>query len=274
MSEENGKEVKRKKRERLFWALWLAAAAGTGFFGVVCFRRPDQGILRHWLLVYFTGIVIFWQVLVISRVCLWNAYGIAGVLKKGKRILLRVLSVLFCIFVVLALMVFWSIGLVSKPLGTDIKKNANGTYSGTFGFYVTSESLYEDGGPFYLRYLRPMTGPADTDASITEKEWRDARAAEAKKRQADQKKTERGSSEAETNTGAADGTSQEKSGASHRGRDAKQEKTGASHSDRNAKQEKRMRQMEAGYRAIRKAGFQNQKPLKKIMTQKEIYTMC
>ncbi|MGI5932633.1 MAG: hypothetical protein ACOX8G_08930 [Eubacterium sp.] len=176
MSDEKGKEPRKNRWEKLLLILWLSAAAGTVFFGAVFFRRPDQGILRPWLFVFFTGMVLFWQFLVIFRVCLWNAYGIAGILKKGKRILLRILSVLFCIFLILALMIFWGIGWLSKPLGTEIKKNANGTYSGGFGFYLKRDSLYEDGGPFYLRYLRPMSGPEDTDASITEKEWRDARA--------------------------------------------------------------------------------------------------
>ena len=263
MSDEKGKEPRKNRWEKLLLILWLSAAAGTVFFGAVFFRRPDQGILRPWLFAYFTGMVLFWQFLVIFRVCLWNGYGIAGIIKKGKRILLRVLSVLFCIFLILALMIFWGIGWLSKPLGTEIKKNANGTYSGGFGFYLERDSLYEDGGPFYLRYLRPMSGPEDTDASITEKEWRDARAAEARKRQADQKKTVRRSSKAETNTGTANRPVQEKSDASCRERDAKQEKSDPSYRDSHAEQEKRMRQTEAGYRAVRKKWYPKSKTFEK-----------
>ena len=103
-----------------------------------------------------------------------NLERIGRIKKKRRRIAARIASVAaalagsFLLLFVLVLAV-WDIGTVTE--------NGNGTYTYTYTPWLdkTRWTLYADGGPLYLRYLRPMTGPDDTDPAITKEEWLAAR---------------------------------------------------------------------------------------------------
>lgn len=153
----------------LFWFSVLSGIL-TAFFGMTAGRLPNQWLLQTWVFVLCVAMPVVWMITTVLTGISWNWYYIPSVRKKGGRIVLRVLSVLLCVVLILSLgLVDFLLLLVRYP----VKQNENGTYTehvddsySPFAYY-----LYQPEGPFFLRYLRPMTDAKDTDPNLSESEW-------------------------------------------------------------------------------------------------------
>ncbi|MDU3490986.1 MAG: YcxB family protein [Clostridiales bacterium] len=153
----------------LFWFSVLSGIL-TAFFGITAVRLPNQWLLQTWAFVLCAAMPVVWMITTVLTGISWNRYSIPSVRKKGGRIALRVLCVLLCSFAILALG-FWD--FLFLLFRYPVKQNENGTYTehaddsySSFEYY-----LYEPEGPFFLRYLRPMTDAKDTDPNMSESEW-------------------------------------------------------------------------------------------------------
>ncbi|WP_071705157.1 YcxB family protein [Murdochiella vaginalis] len=142
----------------------------TAFFGMTAGRLPNQWLLQTWAFALCAAMPVVWMITTVLTGISWNRYSIPSVRKKGGRIALRVLSVLLCSFAILALG-FWD--FLFLLFRYPVKQNANGTYTehvddsySSFEYY-----LYEPEGPFFLRFLRPMTDAKDTDPNLSESAW-------------------------------------------------------------------------------------------------------
>ena len=133
-------------------------------------RLPNQWLLQTWAFVLCVAMPAVWMLTTVLTGISWNWYYIPSVRKKGRRIVLRVLSVLLCAVLILSLgIVDFLLLLFRYP----VKQNENGTYTehvddsySPFAYY-----LYQPEGPFFLRYLRPMTDAKDTDPNLSESAW-------------------------------------------------------------------------------------------------------
>ena len=153
----------------LFWFSVLSGIL-TAFFGMTAGRLPNQWLLQTWAFVLCVAMPAVWMLTTVLTGISWNWYYIPSVRKKGGRIVLRVLSVLLCAVLIL------SLGLVDFLLllfRYPVKQNENGTFTehvddsySPFAYY-----LYQPEGPFFLRYLRPMTDAKDTDPNLSESAW-------------------------------------------------------------------------------------------------------
>lgn len=165
-----GKQQEKDKISPLFCCFFIISAILTAFFGMTEVRLPNQWLLQTWTYVICQIMPLVWIITVVLTCISWNWYKIPSVQKKGRRIVLRVLSVLFCGFIILSLGFYCFLFMHSR---NPVKQNDNGTYTehvsdrySHFEYY-----LYQSEGPFFLRYLRPMTDSRDTDPSISESEW-------------------------------------------------------------------------------------------------------
>lgn len=153
----------------LFWFSVLSGIL-TAFFGMTAGRLPNQWLLQTWAFVLCVAMPAVWMLTTVLTGISWNWYYIPSVRKKGGRIVLRVLSVLLCAVLILSLgFVDFLLLLFRYP----VKQNENGTYTehvddsySPFAYY-----LYQPEGPFFLRYLRPMTDAKDTDPNLSESAW-------------------------------------------------------------------------------------------------------
>lgn len=153
----------------LFWFSVLSGIL-TAFFGMTAGRLPNQWLLQTWAFVLCVAMPAVWMITTVLTGISWNWYYIPSVRKKGGRIVLRVLSVLLCAVLILSLgFVDFLLLLFRYP----VKQNENGTYTehvddsySPFAYY-----LYQPEGPFFLRYLRPMTDAKDTDPNLSESAW-------------------------------------------------------------------------------------------------------
>ncbi len=153
----------------LFWFSVLSGIL-TAFFGMTAGRLPNQWLLQTWVFVLCVAMPVVWMLTTVLTGISWNWYYILSVRKKGGRIVLRVLSVLLCAVLILSLgFVDFLLLLFRYP----VKQNENETYTehvddsySPFAYY-----LYQPEGPFFLRYLRPMTDAKDTDPNLSESAW-------------------------------------------------------------------------------------------------------
>lgn len=153
----------------LFWFSVLSGIL-TAFFGMTAGRLPNQWLLQTWAYILCVAMPFVWMITIVLTGISWNRYPIFSIRKKGGRIVLRILSVLFCSFLILSLGFLDFLFLLFRY---PVKQNENGTYTehvddpySSFEYY-----LYEPEGTFFLRYIRPMTDAKDTDLNISESEW-------------------------------------------------------------------------------------------------------
>lgn len=145
------------------------AIAGMGDF-------DDAYVIRSWVNALYCFVAFLWLVVVVC--------GVIAMIRKNKRsnrklaekIILNGVACVIAMVLVLAIGGTTFVYFLNVP---DQFRNENGTYtvkvpSGS----GTKDLLYTSAGPFYLRYLRPMTDSEDTDPNISEKEWEAARNAE------------------------------------------------------------------------------------------------
>ena len=142
----------------------------TAFFGITAVRLPNQWLLQTWAYVICAAMPVVWMITIVLECVFYNLYLISCVRKIGIRIVLRYLSVLFCVLIILGLGFFDVLFIVDRY---SVKQNNNGTYTehvddmyAPFEYY-----LYKSEGPFFLKYLRPMKDSTDTDPKISESEW-------------------------------------------------------------------------------------------------------
>ena len=142
----------------------------TAFFGITAVRLPNQWLLQTWVYVICAAMPVVWMITIVLECVFYNLYLISCVRKIGIRIVLRYLSVLFCVLIILGLGFFDVLFIVDRY---SVKQNNNGTYTehvddmyAPFEYY-----LYKSEGPFFLKYLRPMKDSTDTDPKISESEW-------------------------------------------------------------------------------------------------------
>ena len=142
----------------------------TAFFEITAVRLPNQWLLQTWVYVICAAMPVVWMITIVLECVFYNLYLISCVRKIGIRIVLRYLSVLFCVLIILGLGFFDVLFIVDRY---SVKQNNNGTYTehvddmyAPFEYY-----LYKSEGPFFLKYLRPMKDSTDTDPKISESEW-------------------------------------------------------------------------------------------------------
>ena len=165
-----GKQQEKNKMAPILCRLYVLSGILTAFFGMTAERLPKQWLLQTWAFALCAAMPVVWMITTVLTGISWNRYSIPSVRKKGGRIVLRVLSVLLCGILFLSLGFLDFLFLLFRY---PVKQNENGTYTehvddpySSFEYY-----LYEPEGPFFLRYLRPMTDAKDTDPNISESEW-------------------------------------------------------------------------------------------------------
>ena len=151
---------------------WLYVLSGilTAFYGMTAARLPYQWLLQTWVYVICAAMPCIWIITIVLTGVSWNRHRISCVQKTGVRIVLRVLLFMLCSLLILGLGLFDTVFIFDRY---PIIKNDNGTYTehvddkyAPFEYY-----LYQSQGPFFLKYLRPMTNANDTDPTISESEW-------------------------------------------------------------------------------------------------------
>lgn len=142
----------------------------TAFFGITAERLPNQWLLQTWVYVICVAMPVIWMITIVLACIFCNHYRISYVRKIGTRIILHYISVLLCLLIILGLGFFDVLFILGRY---SVKQNDNGTYTehvddmyAPFEYY-----LYRSEGPFFLKYLRPMTDPSDTDPKISESDW-------------------------------------------------------------------------------------------------------
>lgn len=151
---------------------WLYVLSGilTAFYGMTAARLPHQWLLQTWVYVICAAMPCIWVITIVLTGVSWNRSHISCVRKIGVRIVLRVLLFMLCSLLILGLGLFDTVFIFDRY---PITQNDNGTYTehvddkyAPFEYY-----LYQSQAPFFLKYLRPMTDPSDTDPTISESEW-------------------------------------------------------------------------------------------------------
>ena len=142
----------------------------TAFFEITALHLPNRWLLQTWVYVICAAMPVVWMITIALECVFYNLYLISRIRKIGIRIVLRYLSVLLCVLIILGLGFFDVLFIVGRY---SVKQNDNGTYTehvddmyAPFEYY-----LYRSEGPFFLKYLRPMTDSSDTDPKISESEW-------------------------------------------------------------------------------------------------------
>lgn len=165
-----GKKQDRNKTTPILCRLYVLSGILTAFFGMTAERLPKQWLLQTWVFALCAAMPVVWMLTTVLTGISWNRYSIPSIRKKGGRIALRVLSVLLCGILFLSLGFLDFLFLLFRY---PVKQNENGTYTehvddpySSFEYY-----LYAPEGPFFLRYLRPMTDAKDTNPNISESEW-------------------------------------------------------------------------------------------------------
>lgn len=165
-----GKQQERNKMAPILCRLYVLSGILTAFFGMTAERLPKQWLLQTWAFALCAAMPVAWMITTVLTGISWNRYYIPSIRKKGGRIALRILSVLLCGILFLSLGFLDFLFLLFRY---PVKQNENGTYTehvndpySSFEYY-----LYAPEGPFFLRYLRPMTDKKDTDPNISESEW-------------------------------------------------------------------------------------------------------
>lgn len=151
---------------------WLYVLSGIliAFYGMTAACLPHQWLLQTWVYVICAAIPCIWMITIVLTGVSWNRSRISCVRKIGVRIVLRVLLFMLCSLLILGLGLFDTVFIFDRY---PITQNDNGTYTehvddkyAPFEYY-----LYQSQAPFFLKYLRPMTDPSDTDPTISESEW-------------------------------------------------------------------------------------------------------
>lgn len=165
-----GKQPEHKALLRPMYLLfYIASFTLSGLLLIFAFK-PEGDWVRNWVIDLLFLTLILFQLLAVLCGISWNLYSISKVATNGKRILLRVVSVLFCAALVVAILA----GMVVIAFGMQTThKNTNETYTGISRPFLdkATYTLLAGDGPFYLRYLRPMSGEEDTDPDVSEEEW-------------------------------------------------------------------------------------------------------
>ena len=165
-----GKQREKDKIAPFLSCFYVLSSMMTAFYGLTAERLPKQWLLQTWVYVICAAMPLAWMITIVLAGVSRNLYHISYVRKTWVRIILQVLSVLFCGLLILCL----GIGdVLSLALRYPVQQNDNGTYTehvddmyAPFKYY-----LYQPEGAFFLRYLRPMTDLNDTDPTISESEW-------------------------------------------------------------------------------------------------------
>ena len=167
-----GKQQGKSRISLVLYYFFVLSGILTAFFGITAVRLPNQWLLQTWAYVICAAMPVVW-IITIALVCVfYNLYLISRVRKIGIRIVLRCLHVLLCVLIILGLGFFDVLFIVGRY---SVKQNDNGTYTehvddmyAPFEYY-----LYRSEGPFFLKYLRPMTDSSDTCLLYTSPSPRD-----------------------------------------------------------------------------------------------------
>ncbi|WP_421792426.1 YcxB family protein [Gardnerella sp. KA00718] len=135
----------------------------TAFFEITALHLPNRWLLQTWVYVICAAMPVVWMITIALEFVFYNLYLISRIRKIGIRIVLRYLSVLLCVLIILGLGFFDVLFIVGRY---SVKQNDNGTYTehvddmyAPFEYY-----LYRSEGPFFLKYLRPMTDERDLES--------------------------------------------------------------------------------------------------------------
>ncbi|WP_422119354.1 YcxB family protein [Gardnerella sp. DNF00354] len=165
-----GKQQGKGRISLVLCCFFVLSGILTAFFGITAERLPNRWLLQTWVYVICAAMPVVWMITIVLACIFCNRYRISCVRKIGIRIVLRYLSVLLCVLIILGLGFFDVLFIVGRY---SVKQNDNGTYTehvddmyAPFEYY-----LYRSEGPFFLKYLRPMTDPSDTDPKISESDW-------------------------------------------------------------------------------------------------------
>ena len=174
-----------------FVMLMIATALTTAFV-LIDYNKPDGGalfgevfgdvlndayVLRTWVNgLYYIAAVLWFGFLIYSgilRIYLNNRH----FRKRAVKVVLNIVTLMAALLGMLGLGYLTADYLFNVP---NPVRNDNGTFTVSVTSYAGTETLflYEDAGPFYLHYLRPMTDGEDTDPAIGEEEWEAAQEAE------------------------------------------------------------------------------------------------
>ncbi len=171
----------------LFMLLMVSTALTTVFANIE-YNKPDDAIagmgdfddayvIRSWVNALYCLVALLWLVVVVCGVISMIRKNKKSNRKLAERIILNGVACIIAMVLVLAIGGTTFVYFLNVP---DQFRNDNGTYT----VKVPSGSgakdlLYTSAGPFYLRYLRPMTDSEDTDPNISEEEWEAVRRAES-----------------------------------------------------------------------------------------------
>lgn len=222
--------------DRSVSVLVAAALLLFTFWCVAVHEMPEDAILRSWVKETYDLFILLMLAAVILACTAFMRERAGRIQKKGRRIAASIVAVAATLAASFLLLLS---SLLSAFSYGSITENGNGTYTYAYTPWLddTQYSLYEDGGPLYLRYLRPMTGPDDTDPAITREEWREKR-----------------SQELESSAGMA-----EESGSSASGEEsAATEESTASTSETASGMRSTLQQVEDGYEGLYHAYFEPQ----------------
>lgn len=142
----------------------LAGLSLFTLYAVIYSFMPDNNRLRVWIEVMF---LISFMLLMIAVVL-----SVITVLKSRQRN--HMYKIVYTIVCSVVLVLLGGYAFMNHEENGHITKNTNGTYTVVQYAWQTDEisyQLYKDNGPFYLQYVRPMSGPEDTDPQITSSEW-------------------------------------------------------------------------------------------------------
>lgn len=167
--------------------LLVVSTALTTVFANIEYNKPDDAIAgmgvddayvaRSWVNALYCLVVLLWLVVVVCGVISMIRKNKKSNRKLAERIILNGVACVIAMVLMLAIGGATFVYFLNVP---DQVRNENSTYtvkvpSGS----GTKDLLYTSAGPFYLRYLRPMTDSEDTDPNISEEEWEAARRAES-----------------------------------------------------------------------------------------------
>lgn len=163
--------------DRSVYILAFSAMLLSTFWSVAVHEMPADAVLRSWVEDAEGLFFLFMPATVILACTAFLRERAGRIQKKGRRVAASIAAVAGTLAASFLLLL--SLLLSAFSYG-DITENGNGTYTYAYTPWLddTEYSLYQDGGPLYLQYLRPMTGPDDTDPAITREEWLEARSQE------------------------------------------------------------------------------------------------
>ncbi len=150
--------------------LFVVSGFLTAFFGITQVRLPHQWLLQTWALVICAAMPIFWMITTFLAAFFQNLYRISYIKRAYVRFARRVFSYLLCGIIILGLALIEIILFLGRY---TVTRNVNGTYTEHVDDNYAPEEyrLYRVEGPFFLKYLRPMSDATDTDPSISEADW-------------------------------------------------------------------------------------------------------